>query len=55
MIVSVPIGLVVYTMYEAGAFDTTRDSFLILVRGLNRFRRLEKEDMIDLDEEDPHA
>ncbi len=55
MIVSVPIGLVVYTMYEAGAFDTTRDSFLILVRGLNRFRRLEKEDMIDLDKEDPHA
>jgi sporulation integral membrane protein YtvI len=48
MIVAVPIGLIVYTMYEAGAFDTTRDSLLILIRGVNRFRRLEKEDMADL-------
>lgn len=58
MIVAVPIGLIVYTMYEEGAFDTTRNSILILVNGLNRFRRLEKEDLKDLDSrdrEEPHA
>lgn len=58
MIVAVPLGLIVYTMYEAGAFDTTKNSVLILVNGLNRFRRLEKEDLKDLDiheREEPHA
>ncbi|MDE6699752.1 MAG: sporulation integral membrane protein YtvI [Acetatifactor sp.] len=58
MIVAVPIGLIVYTMYKEGAFDTTRNSILILVNGLNRFRRLEKEDLKDLDgrdREEPHA
>ena len=34
-------------MYQEGAFDTTRDSLLILVSGINRFRRLEKEDMAE--------
>lgn len=45
MILAVPIGLILYTMYEEGAFDTTKNSILILVYGLNRFRRLEPEDM----------
>ncbi|MCM1099811.1 MAG: sporulation integral membrane protein YtvI [Clostridium sp.] len=49
MIVAVPIGLIVYTMYEEGAFDTTRNSILILVNGLNRFRRLEPEDLTDVE------
>lgn len=53
MIVAVPIGLIVYTMYQEGAFDTTRNSVLILVNGVNRFRRLEKEDLEDGGE--PHA
>ncbi len=48
MIVAVPLGLIVYTMYEEGAFDTTRNSILILVNGLNRFRRLESEDLESL-------
>lgn len=48
MIVAVPIGLIVYTMYEEGAFDTIRNSILILVNGLNRFRRLEPEDLTDV-------
>lgn len=55
MIVSVPIGLILFTMYEEGVFDTTKNSIRILVNGLNRFRRLEKEDLKDLDKEDPHA
>ena len=34
MIVAVPVGLLVYTLYEDGAFDTTRNSLLILLAGL---------------------
>ena len=45
MIVAVPIGLLIYTLYEDGAFDTTKNSFLILIAGINRFRRLEAEDL----------
>lgn len=47
MIIAVPIGLIVYTMYEEGAFDTTRKSILILVTGINRFRRLDETDMAE--------
>lgn len=70
MIVAVPLGLIVYSMYEEGAFDTTKNSILILVNGLNRFRRLNPEDLKDSgiepktnkknlhgqkDREEPHA
>lgn len=46
MIVAVPIGLIVITMYKEGAFDTTKNSVLILISGINKFRKLEKEDMV---------
>lgn len=52
MIVAVPLGLIVYTMYQEGAFDTTKNSILILVNGINRFRKLGPEDMKDLCNED---
>lgn len=56
MIVAVPLGLIVYTMYREGAFDTTKNSILILINGLNRFRRLDKEDLEEIDnKEEPHA
>ncbi len=45
MIVAVPLGLIVYTMYEEGVFDTTKNSVMILVNGINRFRRLQEEDL----------
>lgn len=45
MIVAVPLGLIVYTMYEEGAFDTTRNSVLILLNGINSFRKLEEKDL----------
>lgn len=45
MIVAVPLGLIVYTMYKEGTFDTTKNSILILVNGLNQFRRLDAEDL----------
>lgn len=45
MIFAVPIGLIIFTMYEEGLFDTTKNSVLILVTGINHFRELKEEDM----------
>lgn len=50
MIIAVPIGLLLYTMYQEGAFDTTKNSVLILVAGINRFRRLGREDLFEVEE-----
>jgi len=50
MIIAVPVGLLAYSMYEEGAFDTTKKSVMILAAGINRFRRLDKEDMYEVDE-----
>lgn len=50
MIIAVPLGLIVYTMYQEGAFDTTKNSILILITGVNRFRRLKAEDMVEVEE-----
>ncbi len=52
MIIAVPIGLLLYTMYQDGAFDTTKNSVLILVAGINHFRRLGKDDMLEIEEMD---
>lgn len=45
MIVAVPVGLIIYTMYEEGVFDTTKNSVLLLTSGINRFRRLTRDDL----------
>ena len=37
--------LIIFTMYEEGIFDTTKNSFLILISGINRFRKLREEDV----------
>lgn len=50
MILAVPLGLLVYSLYQDGAFDTTKNSVLVLMAGINRFRRLEKEDMAEVEE-----
>lgn len=50
MILAVPLGLLVHSLYEEGAFDTTRDSLRILIAGINRFRRLEPEDLAEAEE-----
>lgn len=52
MIVAVPIGLILFTMYEEGVFDTTRNSIRILIHGVNQFRRLTPEDLQNLRGED---
>ena len=50
MIIAVPIGLLVYTLFQEGAFDNVKNSMLILVAGVNRFRRLDKEDLYEVEE-----
>lgn len=50
MIIAVPLGLLVYTMFQEGVFDSVKNSVLILVAGVNRFRRLRKEDMFEVEE-----
>ena len=50
MIVAVPVGLLVYTLYEDGAFDTTRQSLKILAAGFNKFRRIRPEDIAIVEE-----
>lgn len=45
MILAVPIGLIVLNLYQSGIFETTQKSIRILICGMNRFRRIEEEDM----------
>jgi len=45
MILAVPLGLVVWNMYKAGFFETTKNSVKILLNGFNRLRKLEPEDL----------
>lgn len=45
MIIAVPLGMLLSTMYQEGVFDTTKNSIAILVSGLNHFRKLQPEDM----------
>lgn len=45
MIIAVPLGVLLHTMYQEGVFDTTKNSIAILISGLNHFRRLQPEDM----------
>jgi len=50
MIIAVPMGLLVFSLYQEGVFDTTKNSALILIAGINRFRRLGREDMSEVGE-----
>lgn len=52
MLVAVPIGIIVVNMNEAGFFDTPKYSIRLLVRNINQFRQLSKEEMKKLDGED---
>ena len=44
MIIAIPVGIIVVNLYQAGVFDTARDSVLILAKGINSFRKLDEED-----------
>lgn len=45
MILAVPIGIIVVNMNDAGFFDTPKQSVKLLIRNLNRYRKLDKEDI----------
>ncbi len=49
MIIAVPIGIIVWTMYKEGMFETTTNSVKILTAGLNHFRKLTPQDMYIID------
>lgn len=44
MILALPIAIIFINLNEAGVFDTTKESFRILVAGFNKFRKLHDED-----------
>lgn len=48
MIIALPIGIILITMNEEGVFDTTKNSFRLLIRKLNDFRKLNSEDIEDI-------
>lgn len=45
MIVTVPIGIIVVNMNDAGFFDTPKQSARILAAAFNKFRRLDEDDL----------
>ena len=49
MIVAVPIGIIIWTMYKEGVFNTTKNSIKILSAGINHFRKLTPQDMYIID------
>jgi len=52
MIIAVPIGIIIYNMYESGIFNNTKISIQLLIKSVNDFRKYDKEDMEYLDDED---
>ncbi|MCR5500350.1 MAG: sporulation integral membrane protein YtvI [Acetatifactor sp.] len=52
MIVAIPVGLILFSLYEGGVFDTTEDSVKLLIFGVNQFRRLTPEDLKEIREEE---
>lgn len=49
MIIAVPIGIIILTMYQEGVFDTTLNSLKILYAGISNFRHLTEADMEAVD------
>jgi hypothetical protein len=49
MIIAVPIGLLLLTMYKERTFQTTQNSVLLLMSGINKFRKFEENDLEDVE------
>ena len=52
MLVAVPIGIVVVNMNDAGFFDVPKQSIGILIASVNKFRKLDDNDLKLLDKND---
>lgn len=53
MIIAVPIGMIVMNLDGAGVFDTTKNSLRLLIKKVNDFRKLGKEDLDYIKEDEP--
>lgn len=53
MIIAVPVGMIVMNLDGAGVFDTTKNSLRLLVKKVNDFRKLGKEDLEYIKEDEP--
>lgn len=51
MIIAVPIGIIIVNMNRAGAFDTVKQSVMILVDSVNKFRKFTEDEVKKSDEE----
>lgn len=51
MIIAVPIGIIVVNMNKAGAFDTVKQSSMILIDSVNNFRKFTEDEIKQSDEE----
>lgn len=51
MIIAVPIGIIIVNMNRAGAFDTVKQSIMILVDSVNKFRKFTEDEVKKSDEE----
>ena len=52
MIVAIPVGLILYSMYEGGVFEPLIQSVKLLAAGINSVRRLTPEDLETIREEE---
>ena len=48
MLLAVPIAIIVLDMYKAGVFDTTMNSIKVILVGINKFRKLDADDLTDI-------
>ncbi|MCR5459929.1 MAG: sporulation integral membrane protein YtvI [Acetatifactor sp.] len=52
MIIAVPVGLILFSLYEGGVFDVTINSVKLLISGINQFRRLTPKDLEEIQKEE---
>ncbi|MBP5281606.1 MAG: sporulation integral membrane protein YtvI [Lachnospiraceae bacterium] len=52
MIIAIPVGLILYSMYEGGVFEPLIQSIKLLASGINSFRRLTPEDIESIQQEE---
>lgn len=52
MLIAVPIGIVIVNMNDAGFFDVPKQSIAILIAAVNKFRRLDDDDLKMIEKKD---
>ncbi len=52
MLIAIPLGMIVFNLYQAGVFDTAKESVKLLLYGLNSFRKFTEEEKSLVDKSD---